>query len=110
MENKRKNEIIKNYINEKGWGSAHNKICKEMRRNENLRKSLFEKFENKEIEADDYFELSDELVDIYNVLEINKKFFNSIKQLPEDIRGKYFINIDALDEKEASITCRALLR
>ena len=110
MENKRKNEIIKNYINEKGWGSAHKKICKEIRRIESLRNSLFKKFENKEIEADDYFELLSELLNIYEILERNKKFLNTIKQLPEDTRGKYFINIDKLDEKEVSITCRALTR
>lgn len=110
MENKRKNEIIKNYINEKGWGSAHLKICKELKRIDKLHDSLSKKLSNNEINADNYFEISDELIEIFEDLEIIKNFLNTVKRCPENIRQNYFVNIDALNEKQATITLRALLK
>ncbi len=112
MNNKKYTELVKNYINEKGWGSAHYKVCKEIRRLNNINKILYDKALNNEIDyCDDYNPICEELYTKKAFLERIKKYFyqkSQEKEFENKYNTEYFF--ENLKQEDAKIIFRALTR
>ena len=112
MNNKKYTELVKNYINDKGWGSAHYKVCKEIRRLNNINKTLYDKALNNEIDyCDDYEPICEELYTKKAFLERIKKYFHQ-KSQEKEFENKYNTEyfFENLKQEDAKIIFRALTR